>query len=63
MQSMQVKEAPQHWLRWGSSFFLVRTSPQPYTYGATVSDCSSKGARKRFLIVGGTSQENETMLG
>lgn len=27
---MQVNDAPRHWLRWGSSFFLVKISPHAY---------------------------------
>lgn len=36
MQSMQVKVAPRQRFRWGSSFFLVRTSPQAVFEAETI---------------------------
>jgi hypothetical protein len=63
MQSRQVKEAPRHWLRWPSSFFFVRTSPQFYTaslvslvvFSRGVCQTSSRGEER-------TSHEKETMV-
>ena len=62
MQSKQVKEAPRHWPRCGSSFFLVKTSPQFWIGEGQISFDVSAFIPNQGMAGVRTSQEKDTIV-